>query len=82
MKFMDEAAIGSLTENLQEAPETDSAEDGDCEVIVPAPEVDQLAPSSHHAGHGAHDAQGKGAGNSSGSRPRLPSEKAANTIGE
>lgn len=50
----------SLAKNLKESPETETTEDRNREVIIPAKNVHHLARRGHKARHERHDTQGHG----------------------
>lgn len=56
----------SAAKDLQETPEAETAQDGDGEIIIPAPEVDNFAGGADEAGPEAHDDEGEGAGEDGG----------------
>lgn len=51
--------VYNLTKNFQEAPEADSAQHGDRQVVVPAEEIDQFTSRSDDTGDDAHHAKGQ-----------------------
>lgn len=60
-----ECAASCASKNLEEAPQSTGAENGDGNVIVPAEQVDGLANASHNTGHDTHGAESQVAGNDS-----------------
>lgn len=72
--------VKCLAENFQESPETQSTEDRDRQVIIPAPQVDELAAGGHNARYNAHHSQGYGASDCGGSDTSFPPQKAPNTV--
>lgn len=55
-----------LAKDLQESPKPKTTEDGDREVVVPTPQVDEFAAGSDNARHNAHDTESQWAGDSGG----------------
>lgn len=51
--------IHHLAKDLEETPDTEATEDGNCEVVIQSADVSHLARRSNKAGPQAHDAQSK-----------------------
>lgn len=72
--------IRYLAENFQETPETQSTEDRNRQVVIPAPQVNELAAGGHNARDNAHHSQGYGASDCGGSDTSFPPQKAPDTV--
>lgn len=71
-----------LTKDLQESPKSKAAEDGDRQVVIPIPQVNELAASGNNTRYNAHDAESQWAINRGGRRVTGPAKKAPNGIGK
>lgn len=69
-----------LPENLQEAPETESTQHGDRDVVVPAEDIHEFATGSYNTGNKAHNSECQGTGDDSLRRLGSPAKEVPNTI--
>lgn len=70
------------TKNLQEAPQANSTENRDSEIIIPSEKIDELTSGSDETGHKAHDAQSDWAHDDGASSVSRPAKETLDDIGE
>lgn len=69
-----------LTKDFQESPKSKTTEDGDRQVVIPVPQVNELAASGNNAGNDAHDTESQWPSDRGGRRVAGPAQKTPDTV--